>query len=399
MIFDSSTFIFNLLVSTILLSNMKKRKGVATSSSYTSTSFSSSSSSPSSSSSSSSSTSAFIDPVHPDPEPDPDLVPVPISVSVPSKDAVRLRDKRARQPSHVTAEDQKIDRERKRKTTAWANVGKVCYDNGLVTSSIIKSVSSDTREKLKDFFQQRNSRKATIDVFEGRKRRQSIVGLCDGCKSTCDKFGCKSNCKCLEQQTFCKHSASTYICNAMPDKIITKRVEVVHEPFLVKAKKTPSFGLMLLESVKMNDIIIEYTGSILKDPADSMVSSNTLSSSSTSSTNASANNCFIALSNGTFIDGFFGNESKFINSSCKNNCMLSEWKFPDENRKQKRANRVYVTATQDISARTLLHSSYKASSKSNKEDNSNRNADKTPRAICCCHLTKKCQQGNVQLFL
>jgi len=313
---------------------------------------------------------------------------------------------------HGTLWRQRYQATKARERTAFAKLAKICIKDGLVSEKVFMQLDKTTLDligltpvvsNLTPLSVSAKNGSSSISMsaldntsattgLPGKKKRQKITifppleyyehaGTCEFCTETCGSNGCSAQCSCYLNRTLCHHDGCKYYyCNAQPHLMRTKRVAKVNEGFLLNANERCEkpvlrpWGLSTLELLLTNVMIMEYTGfrvgMLFKDgrkivrklPEASLNPSHSL----------------VKLTDGSYIDGTYGNESNSINYVCNpqnRNCHFQEWTDPitDE-------IRLFVFTSTDVDPNTMLYMS-------------NRFFQRHNREVCLCHMTAECVDG------
>lgn len=251
------------------------------------------------------------------------------------------------------------DAERKKKAKAMEELAKICLQCSVVTPEVVDNLDIKYHDRISEELEYYITKNSNVNPAANKS--------CVNCFSTCGPQGCIKDCECFLENKVCVHACASYVCNAMPHKILQKQVEAGLE-YLGKqgkyGKSVAMTGLQVLEDCKEGEIVMEYTGPRVNK--SSYYSRQRM-------TEANVSRYYMEAGD-DIIKGDLGNEARFVNSSCKPNCMYYSWQFPDGK------IRVFLTTLKKIKKGTFLHAKY----------NWNNNIEK-----CLCQQTLKCRAGEV----
>ena len=270
------------------------------------------------------------------------------------KRAEYAKDKRKEMGEALKAKDA----QRKNKAKAMEELGKLCLQCNVVTLNIIDSLAPHYRNRISDDIE----KYVTDNPFVNPAANKSCVN----CTSTCGPHGCVFGCECFMEQRVCVHACANYVCNAMPHMVLQKQVLASTEYIGKKDKQISMTGLQIQEDCKEGEIIMEYTGPKISKRGF-------LSKQRMTSTNGAR---YYMEAGNVIINGDYGNEARYINSSCRPNCKYYMWEYPDG------SYRIFITAIKNIKKFSFLNAKYNWGNFIEK---------------CLCGLTNECLKGNVYL--
>ena len=248
--------------------------------------------------------------------------------------------------------------DRKKKAKAMEELGKLCLQCNVVTPEIVDNLAPHYHNRIYDELKHYVTDNPSVNPTANRS--------CVNCSTTCGPHGCGFGCECFLEHRVCVNACASYVCNAMPHKILQKKVEANVESFGNRGKSVAMLGLLILEDCKEGEIIMEYTGPRL----NKKVFQSQLRMESTQGAR------YYMEAGDKIIKGDYGNEARYVNSSCKPNCKYYLWEYPDG------SFRVFLTAIKNIKSRTFLHAKYDWGNFVER---------------CLCQLTAECKRGNVYL--
>ena len=258
------------------------------------------------------------------------------------KDAERIAQKRKELGCLATV----MDTLKARRRSVYAAIGRNVYFAGTYKKFMdgFTKIQLTTLQKMEGKDRVVLPREASAGV-KGGAAKGGKVGKCDFCSDTCDEFGCIDDCSCFIEQKRCYHEGNDdyvcgfcYVCDAMPDRHPRFGTHVAIETFL---EQSPGehHGLQASEEIPKNAIIGEYTGSVYQKGFDYFLKLH------------GCDGYIMDLCNGYVVDGYYGNQLRFVNASCVPNAEFEVWRFQG-------FNRIFLRATAHIAVDQHIYATY-----------------------------------------
>jgi hypothetical protein len=161
-------------------------------------------------------------------------------------------------------------------------------------------------------------------------KKKEQFGTCSFCQDICNtKDGCNYNsCPCRREGLACNHTDGIKCC-ANPEAKVPKLMEAVLESFLQdQDQDQDQYGLVAKEDIKRFELIAEYTGRVVTGKAEKKKLSKDYKSEYLMS--LTFRHPKYGNIDDKWVDGRFGNETRYINTACRTNARAVVWGYREK---------------------------------------------------------------------
>jgi hypothetical protein len=298
----------------------------------------------------------------------------------------------------------KDEKKRYEKDSIVTSIGKQ-WINALNGSKDI----SDTFNR-KSLLQNVSGNQMVLVGIQGKPVRQTssttiTSGTCKFCADSCSAGCDESSCICCLGYLACNHTDGGCICSN-PELEKRPRLKIVEEQFLKKSgivNPNMCYGIELLESVRLNGVITEYTGPIIDKEVERQL---VATGEGNYLMKIPRPIDYSGITPLQFINGKYGSEARLINYVCEftaRNVRPLPWHYRDDEGNITHT-RIFIHANKllhitDNTSSIPLYMGYGGEDQQKEGDGGRKKQNRSSlEEACLCKMNSKCKAGKVKMF-